>query len=455
VICDYETGRRRTLRRETFDRLVSAMGYGTEEVDLAVLFFTALRGWPEGQVNPVDLSVREEKRIRWIAARMALLEAGRIASRLRARAREQHIAKARREAAALWEVLRLETPAGQHKAIESRFGLCTWAMVEHICDESVVAAGKNPAQAMRLARLAVAVAERIPGEAGWRSRVTGYAKAFEGNALRTAANLPAAEMAFAAAWRHWRSNVSGSPVPLAEWRLFDLEASLRKDQRQFEVALDLVEQARAAAPARKRGRLLLLRASILEQAWRVQESLEVLREAAPLIDAEGNARDRAGVRFNLVVGLCHLGRCAEARELLPEVHTLMMALQSKADRRRYDWVAARVAAGLGHRAEARRIFSRLAREFEAQRNAFDAALVTLDQAVLEFEDGRVEQAKALSEKLVWVLDSQRLSREALAALQLFLSAVRAGTAEIELARRVLRFVERSRHDPALRFEATE
>ena len=108
-------------------------------------------------------------------------------------------------------------------------------------------------------------------------------------------------------------------------------------------------------------------------------------------------------------------------------------------------------ASLGQRAEARRIFSRLGREFEAQRNAFDAALVTLDQAVLEFEDGRVEQAKTLSEKLVWVLDSQRLSREALAALQVYLSAVRAGTAEIELARRVLRFVERSRHDPALRF----
>jgi hypothetical protein len=95
---------------------------------------------------------------------------------------------------------------------------------------------------------------------------------------------------------------------------------------------------------------------------------------------------------------------------------------------------------------------RLAREFAASRNAYDAALVSLDLAILDLEEGRLVAVRKLAEEMVWVLASQRLHREALVALRLFFAAVQAGKASAELARRVLAFLERARNDQSLRLE---
>ncbi len=63
-----------------------------------------------------------------------------------------------------------------------------------------------------------------------------------------AGKLPAAETSFALAWSLWRSAGPAAANPLAEWRLHDLEASLRRDQRAFEAALACVGEERPAGP---------------------------------------------------------------------------------------------------------------------------------------------------------------------------------------------------------------
>jgi tetratricopeptide (TPR) repeat protein len=453
VVCDYETGRRRTLPPETFARLVAAMGYGAGEVHLTLLFVAGLLpDFPEAPVTPIDPSPADERRIRRTAAHAALLEAGRTAAELRRVARRLRAEEARREGARLWEELRRETPARQRQLLESRAELWSWALAERLCEESARAASDQPRRALELARLGLRAAELAPGEARWRSCLAGFAYAFVGNALRTLADLPGAEAAFATAWRLWRAGGAAAQGPLGEWRLLDLEASLRRDLRQFEKALELLGAALAGAPPERRGRILLNRGSILEQAGQVAASLAALAEAAPLLDAAGDAHDRMGVRFNWLVDLCHLGRHAEAETRLPELHKLVRALGNKWDAVRYRWLAGRVAAGLGRCEEARRAFQRVGREFAARRNAYDAALVALELAVLELEEGRFAAVKELAEEIVWVLASQRLHREALAALRLFVRAVQAGSASAGLARCVLAFLERARHDRALRFE---
>ena len=183
---------------------------------------------------------------------------------------------------------------------------------------------------------------------------------------------------------------------------------------------------------------------------RWKAALAALEEATPLVDATSALRHRMGVRFNRVVNLCHLGLFAEAKEGLPELRKLILA--KSADEVRLRWLSGRVAVGLGQRAEARRAFERARREFEQRRNAYDNAMVSLDLAILHLEDGRSTPVAQLAEQMMWVFASQRVHREALAALRLFVEAALAGNATADFARRVLGFLERAREDPQLRFE---
>jgi tetratricopeptide (TPR) repeat protein len=278
----------------------------------------------------------------------------------------------------------------------------------------------------------------------------GYIHAFLGNALRVGDERPTAEIAFATAWRLWRAGGPSAQGPLAEWRLLDLEASLRRDLRQFEAAIDLLRRALAMAPREASGRILLKQGFTLEQAGQIEAALAVLDEATPLVDAAGEPRSQMGVRFNRLVNLCHVGRFTEAKAGLADLGKLIPG--DGADALRFAWLSARVAVGLGHRAEARRGFERVRRELSRRRSAYDAALVSLDLAILYLEGGHAAAVPALAEEMVWVFASQRVHREALAALRLFVDAAHAGTATVELARRVLTFLERARLDTKLRFE---
>jgi tetratricopeptide (TPR) repeat protein len=457
VISEYESGRtRRTLTRETFDRLTAAMGYGSGEVHLTLLFVAGLLGGtPEPPATPVDPSTLDERRIRRIAAHTGLLEAGRVGAELRNVARRLRAAEGRREGARLWEELSRNPPARWRQLVEDRRDFWTWGLAERLCEESERAAADEPRRALEWARLALWVAERTPGEAAWRSCLLGYCYAFVGNALRTAADLAAAESAFATAWNLWRAGGLADQGPLGEWRLLDLEASLRRDLRQFDRALDLLGRALVVAPSEKRGRILWKKASTLEQGGQVEASLSVLAEAAPLLDEAEDARGRMGLRFIWLANLSNLGRYEEAQARLPELRSLVRGLGNREDTARYRWLAARVAAGVGRREEARRRFRQLGREFAAGRDAYDAALVSLDLAILDLEDGRLGEVRKLAEEMVWVLASQRLHREVLAALRLFFAAVQAGSADAELARRVLAFLDRARLDRSLHFEGAK
>jgi tetratricopeptide (TPR) repeat protein len=455
AICDYEAGKRRTLPRETFNRLVALMGYGRDEVDLTLLYVAGLLeagGAPPETATAISLSPAEERRIRSIAAYLGLLEAGRMRSRLRRLAQSRRAAAARREAVRLCREVIRAGPQRRRQLAETRSELQTWAVAERLCEESARAAAESPPRALDLALLALKVAELAPGGWRWRSCLQGYAQAFVANALRVGSDLPAAEAAFAVAWRLWRAGGVAAQGPLAEWRLLDLEASLRRDLRQFEAALELLRQALASAPAESRGRILLQQGNVLEQAGQIAAALAALEEAAPLLDAAGDRRARMGVRFNRVVILCHLGRFAEATAGLPELCRLVSG--SRSDAMRVRWLSGRVAAGLGRRAQARRAFEGVRRYFGEQPDAYNAALVSLDLAILYLAEHRPEKVAALSEEMMRLFASQRVHREALAALRLFVDAVEAGSATAELARRILAFLERAHHDRSLRFEAT-
>jgi len=82
---------------------------------------------------------------------------------------------------------------------------------------------------------------------------------------------------------------------------------------------------------------------------------------------------------------------------------------------------------------------------------YDVALALLEIAVLLLEVGRAADVKALALDLAQVFQANGVHREALAALRLFQEAAGRKEATAELARRLLAYLFRARHDEGLRF----
>jgi hypothetical protein len=236
-----------------------------------------------------------------------------------------------------------------------------------------------------------------------------------------------------------------------EGRALDLEAALRRDQRQFDEALALHDRALALSHLEHRAFVLVNKAATFEQNEDYEKALDVLAEAEQHLDARTPRRLLYCLRFNQTVDLWHLNRHDEAAALLPVVRELADP-SNTLDLIRTRWLAGRVALGFGEREEAAGAFEEVRNAFAGHRLPYDMALATLDLAALYLEDGRTRDVKALAKEMVAVFLDQGVHREATAAARLFARAVAAETATAELARRLSRYLQWAQHDPALRFE---
>jgi transcriptional regulator with XRE-family HTH domain len=453
-VCRYESGE--TLpRREALERLAGAAGLPLELAESVVRLARAAAGLPAGAVAvpeavedaAFEATLRRAGRAT-AAGFVAELAAAEVAAAQPRVPREED----RAVGAELWRRLAPYGAAERRLLVERTHEFQSWGLAWRLCEESTRAAANVAREALELADLGLRVAELAPGSAGWRKRLQGYAWGFVGSARRVASDLPGAEQACRRSWTLWGEGEGSDPAGLlGEWRLLDLEASLRRDLRQWDKALALLDRARAAAPARAAGRILMNRAFTLEQAGDAEAALAALREAAPLVDAGDEPRLSWGVRFNLVTLLCHLGRFADAAGALPEVRELAARLGNRLDLVRLGWLAGRVAGGLGRKEEARAALAQAAGEFTALGHAYDTALVALELAVLELEAGRAGAVRELAREMVWIFDAQGVHREAVAALRLFCRAAETERATPALARRLVAYLERARHDPRLRF----
>jgi tetratricopeptide (TPR) repeat protein len=323
-----------------------------------------------------------------------------------------------------------------------------WLLCAAVCEQSVREASRDLGSAAALARLAREIAEpaRLPEGA----RLQGYAAGYEANILRVSDELKAAEIGFLEAERLWESGSDPFGV-LDPGRLPDLEASLRRAQRRLPEALALLEKAVAVGWFPERSRVN--KATIREVMGEYEPAIEILLEAAPKIDPQGEPRLMTVLLFDLAVLYCHVGRHAEAAELVPRVRALATELGDELDLVRLIWLEGRVAAGQGRAGEARQLLAQARQEFAARGMAYDVALALLEEAVLLLEEGRAAEVKALAQELTKVFAEKGVHREALAALRLFYEAAEREEATAELGRRVLRYLYRARHDPELRFEA--
>jgi tetratricopeptide (TPR) repeat protein len=300
---------------------------------------------------------------------------------------------------------------------------------------------------LELAEMALSIAERVPGEERWRSRLRSYCWAHVGNARRVANDLSGSEVAFSQAWALWRDGNESDPELLGDWVLPSMQASLRAVQRRFSEALELLDQARASQGGSSPASLLTLlfqREYVCEQMGDYQGALATLAEAASLVKDSGDPRQRLAFHFKRANNFYHLQRYEEAMEPLLRAQDLAVQQGNELDLIRVVWLTARVAAGQGRTEEALAGLEQVRRDLSARELACDAALASLDLAILLLDAGRTVEVKDLAVAIGWIFQTKGIGREALAALKLFYDAARHEAATVELAKQVRRDIAQAK-----------
>jgi tetratricopeptide (TPR) repeat protein len=173
-----------------------------------------------------------------------------------------------------------------------------------------------------------------------------------------------------------------------------------------------------------------------------EEAVATLHRALPLADGDRDPRLPLTLHFNLADNLIQLGRFAEAELLLPGVRELAERLGNDLDLVRQAWLEARFAAGRGRTDEAAAGFEKVRRAFLTRRIAYDAALVSLELAVLYLRQGRQAEVQEIAAELLPVFTAQNVQRESLATVQLFCDAARREGLSVERVERYAKDLRR-------------
>lgn len=359
-----------------------------------------------------------------------------------------------REAPYLWRRLD-ETHSPEERLAMVKVSRSLWSpgLCALVCEKSVSAAAHDGREAEELAHLAIEIARRVPGGEDRRARLEGLAQAALGNALRVRSQLPSADDAFALSARLWSQGAGTFQELLDPSRPLDLEASLRLSQRRLPDASQLLDRTiHLARSSRARGRILLLRAKILEEQGDSAAALACLEQAEPHVVEAGEPYHLFTLALTRLVNLVNLGRIGEAAQGLEDAKGLAKCLRGAPPLARCRWLEARIAAALGQKEDAIAAFREVLEVFIACESLYDCALIHLEMAVLLLATGRTGEVRKLVTQMEPIFVAQGVHREALAALRLFVEAVQEERASVEMARKVLDFLDRSRYNAEVHFE---
>jgi transcriptional regulator with XRE-family HTH domain len=354
--------------------------------------------------------------------------------------------QALREAAEIWEALKKFPPERRRRLIElNPRPEGNAALARTLCEASARAAAADVEEAKELAGLALFTAHLVPGGEAPRNRAVGFCLGFVSNAQRVATEFDTADSDLAGTWGLWRSGEPGEPDFFPAWRLYDLEASLRREQHRFPEALECVERAfeLCGGLPEAAGHILLKKEHIFDAMGDREGALAALEEAAPFVEASGDLHQLFFLRYWRAKNLCAVERYSEAAEQLPAVRQMAIEQGMELNRIRVAWLSAKVDAGLGRPTEAKAGLEQVRQDFKTHDLPYEAALSSLDLAILYLKEGRTAEVKALAVAMGEIFEAKRIAREALAALTLFCEAAKQETATVELAKRVMGEVERA------------
>jgi len=305
----------------------------------------------------------------------------------------------------------------------------------------------DPAVALDLARLALALAERLEDpEHVYRARLELT------NALRVRGEIREAEREARRVEQELEE--LGRPRFL-EGRYHHLLASLAVDQQRFDEALSHVDRAidlfRHTGDPIWECEALVKKGHTLAQTSRPSDALRALRQALPLLAPENHLRLFVICLHNLIACLNELGYSIAARSLLADLQGLHEVLGDELNLLRFRWLEGTIQRDLGQLSEAERAFVEVQEGFLERDLPYNAAIVSLHLGEVYLQQSRSYKLRELATRMFPIFQSRRIHREALAALIIFREAVAFHTADLDLIRQLAVFLDRARSNPRLRF----
>ncbi|MCH9650379.1 MAG: hypothetical protein K0U98_19255 [Deltaproteobacteria bacterium] len=348
----------------------------------------------------------------------------------------------------LRELLAIPDPKDRIKRVKKSHRFRSWALCERLFLESQRAAFSSPDDAQALAELAIETAWSL--DDGSRSQraisdLLAQGWATLANARRTASDLDGAEETFFMA-SFFLEQGTGDPMVLAE--VLDLEASLRRDQRQLTTSLRLLDRVlniyRRIGEDHLRGRTLLSKAITVAEGGDAAAGLDLLEQGFNLIDESRDSRLTLCFHHTRILFINQLGRHREAFQLILELAPRYDAFPDAWTQLRRRWLTGEIAEGLGRDAAAEEAFRAVRQGFIEQGIGYDAALASLHLAALYFRQGRSQEIKQLASQMLPIFQSRDIHREAIAALLLFQKAAQMETVTAEMIQSLKRFLIRAR-----------
>jgi Tetratricopeptide repeat len=253
----------------------------------------------------------------------------------------------------------------------------------------------EPTTVFELAETAHVILLRTP-ESPTASDLSVRAAIYAGNALRAQGDLPAADKRFAIARGIITARGVTDTLVCAEVDWF--EGTLRKDQRRFQQAEDLLTRAVAlyrladdhATAVYPLGTLGLLYYDQQEYPKAIDMFLAALSQGAP----EADPRFFCYLHHNLTLSLCDQGDYDAAAEALGAGREFYTACPDAYTQARLAWVEGKIALGFGHLGRAEEAFLAVLRGFVSEANGYDLAMVSLDLALVYAKQVRARFEKA-------------------------------------------------------------
>lgn len=304
-------------------------------------------------------------------------------------------------------------------------------------------------EAYHLAALALTIADR----SAHAFDLHVLAAAAMGNACRAKGDLRTADRHFEYVRFLLHSQDVTDLAVLAE--VDDLEGSLRKDQRRFDQAEDLLGRAlalyRLAGKEERLGKVMLILADVYYYRGDPVGAISIVNSALRQIEPTHEVHDYLCARHNLTLYLTSCGRHDEASELLDEDAELFARQGHPVDQIRRRWVEGMVSAGLGRPEIAEEAFLAARESFLEQRMGFGAAMVSMDLAALYLREGRAAEVRGLAEEMIPIFQAQDIHREALAALVMFQEAARREAVTLTFVERLAAYLRDAEVDRDLKF----
>jgi tetratricopeptide (TPR) repeat protein len=333
------------------------------------------------------------------------------------------------EAAALLAEI-LGTPGPERRPLlESGVRFHSLQLCQLLEERSRDAWFSDPARAVQLANLAVVVAERLDGAhyglpLAEDARASAWAHL--GNAFRIASDHHRAEEALQTAEEHQRRSRGDA---YTEALILSFKASLRTTQGRYDEAARLLDGAitvyRQARDRHEEGRALILKGTALGHAGRYREAVRLIRRGLTRIDLFQEPRLLVTARHNLIFFMTDGGLYQEAEDSLAETRLLYVELGERMNLVRLRWLEGKIARELGRLEDAEAALGEARSAFLAEGIGIDAALVSLDLAILHMQRGETTALKDLAAEMRPIFESGDVHPEALAAVLLFQQAAEA------------------------------